>query len=64
MLKSVPYHFTLGDVYMDRFVYTYCKGTWIYSPNIEPKAHWEISHCTGSAAAEFDCIELVGKQLN
>ena len=22
---------------MDRFLYLYCKGTWLYSPNIEPE---------------------------
>ena len=39
MLKSGLYHFILGDVYLDRVVYPYCKGTWLYSQNIEPEGH-------------------------
>ena len=38
-LKSELYHFILGDVYLDRVVYPYCKGTWLYSQNIEPEGH-------------------------
>ena len=38
-LKCGLYRFTLGDVYLDSVVYPYCKGTWLYSPNIEPEGH-------------------------
>ena len=38
-LKSGLYHFILGVVYLDRVIYPYCKGTWLYSPNIEPEGH-------------------------
>ena len=38
-LKSGLYHFILGDVYLDRVVYPYCKGTWLYSQNIKPEGH-------------------------
>jgi len=30
-------HFILGDVYLDRVVYPYCKGMWLHSQNIEPE---------------------------
>ena len=44
MLKSVPCHFTLGDVYLDKFVYLYCKSMLLYSPNIEPEGHAVCMH--------------------
>ena len=39
MVKSGLYHFILEDVYLDRVVYPYCKGTWLHSQNIEPEGH-------------------------
>ena len=43
-LKRGLYHFILGDVYLDRVVYPYCKGTWLHSPNIEPEGHTVRMH--------------------
>ena len=43
-LKSGLYHFILGDVYLDRVVCPYCKGTWLYSQNIEPEGRAVCMH--------------------
>ena len=46
MLKSGLYHFILGDVYLDKVIYPYCKGTWLYSQNIKPEGHAVRTHIT------------------
>ena len=43
-LNSGLYHFILGDVNLDRVVYPYCKGTWLYSQNIKPEGHTVRMH--------------------
>jgi len=43
-------YFTLNSglchflVYLDRVVYPYCKGMWLYSQNIEPEGHAVYMH--------------------
>jgi len=36
-LNSGLCHFILEDVYLDRVVYLYWKGMWLYSQNSEPE---------------------------
>jgi len=43
-LKNGLYQFILGDVYLDRVVYPYCKGTWLYSQNIKPEGYAVCMH--------------------
>jgi len=65
MLKCGLYHFILGDVYLDRVVYPYCKGTWLYSPKIELEGHavrmhvaWFLRYSTLEEILHYTDLEV------